>query len=185
MGGVISILKGVTAIVIVVLLSRVLHLKDMTTANQDAVIGCISYGLVVVIGGVVFWRAAMGHGCGHDHGPVAHAHGHGHNEANFQRALIAVTGVVPCSSAVIILLLALANNVMGVGIAAVAAESLGMAVTVSAVGMLGIAARSVLLRVAGGPTQPIERAERTVRLVGAAAMAGCAGLLMIGALSRL
>lgn len=99
--------------------------------------------------------------------------------------MIAVTGVVPCSSAVIILLFALANNVMGVGIAAVAAESLGMAVTVSAVGMLGIAARPVLLRVARGPTQQIERAERAVRLVGAAAMIGCAAILMIGAISRL
>lgn len=185
MGGVISLLKGLTAIAIVVVMSLFLHLKEMTTANQDAIIGCVSYGLVVAIGGVVFWRAAMGRGCGHNHGPAAHTHGHGHNEANFQRALIAVTGVVPCSSAVIILLFALANNVMGVGIAAVAAESLGMAVTVSAVGMLGIAARPVLLRVARSPTQQIERAERAVRLFGAAAMVGCAALLMIGAISRL
>jgi len=112
-------------------------------------------------------------------------HGHRRGEANFQRILIAVTGVVPCSSAVIILLFALANNVMGVGIAAVAAESMGMAVTVSAVGMLGIAARPVLLRVARGPTHQLERAERAVRLVGAAAMVRCAAPLMIGALSRL
>lgn len=185
MGGVISLLKGVTAIAIVVVMSLLLHLKEMTTANQDAVIGCISYGLVVVIGGVVFWRAATWRGCGHDHGAATHRYDHGHGGASFQRILIAATGVVPCSSAVIILLFALANNVMGVGIAAVAAESLGMAVTVSAVGMLGIAARPVLLRVARGPTQQIERAERAVRLFGAAAMVGCAGLLMIGALSRL
>ncbi|HEV2265265.1 MAG TPA: hypothetical protein VGR79_12120 [Stellaceae bacterium] len=185
MGGVISLLKGVTAIAIVVVMSLVLHLKEMTAANQDAVIGCVSYGLVVAIGGVVFWRAVTARGCGHDHGLASHTHSHGDGDENFQRILIAVTGVVPCSSAVIILLFALANNVMGVGIAAVAAESLGMAVTVSGVGMLGIAARPVLLRVARGPTQQVERAERAVRLVGAAAMMGCAGLLMIGALSRL
>lgn len=185
MGGVISILKGVTAIAIVVLMSLVLHLKEMEAANQGAVIGCVSYGLVAVIGCVVFWRAATARGCGHNHGVAAHSHLDGHDEATFQRALVAVTGIAPCSSAVIILLFALANNAMSVGIAAVAAESLGMAVTVSAVGMLGIAARPVLLRVARGPTQQIEHAERAVRLIGAAAMVGCAGLLMIGALSQL
>ncbi len=151
MGGVISILKGVTAIAIVVLMSLVLHLKEMTTANQDAVIGCISYALVVAIGGVVFWRAATARGGGPNNAPAAHAHGHGRGD----------------------------------GIAAVAAESLGMAVTVSAVGMLGIAARPVLLRVARGPSDQIERAERAVRLVGAAIMVGCAGLLMVGSLARL
>ena len=73
------------------------------------------------------------------------------------------TGVVPCSSGIIIMLFALANNAMGVGIAAVVALSLGMAVTVSAVGMLGIVARPHLLRVAQGPGLRVERAERSVK----------------------
>jgi len=191
MGGLISVLKGVTAIAIVFLMSLVLHLKELETANQGAVIGCVSYSLVVVIGCVVFWRAATGRGCEHNHQPSVLQGGrgatepHNHRDANLQRILIAVTGVVPCSSAIIIMLFALANNVMAVGIAAVAAQSLGMAVTVSAVGMAGIVARPVLVRVTQGSGHHLERAERTVRLLGAVAMVGFAGLLMLGALSRI
>lgn len=199
MGGLISALKGVTAIVLVLLLSLVLHLKELETANQGATIGCVSYALVAVIGCAVFWQAATGRGCGHGHHhhhePVDHEHApydratHKHanaiNRTGFQRTLIVVTGLVPCSSAIVIMLFALANNAMAMGIAAVVALSLGMAVTVSAVGMAGIAARPVLVWAFAGGGHYLERAERTARLLGAATMVGFAGLLMLGALSRI
>jgi nickel/cobalt transporter (NicO) family protein len=202
MGGLISMLKGATAIAIVIVMSVVLHMRELETANQGAVIGTVSYALVVVIGCMVFWRAATGRDCGHSHGlfgpdhdhgalhdhthgPVTHRHTHASATGNFQRVLIAITGIVPCSSAIIIMLFALANNVMAMGIAAVLALSLGMALTISAVGMVGIAARPVLVRIARGSSVHLERAERTVRLLGATAMVGFAGLLMIGAMSRI
>jgi nickel/cobalt transporter (NicO) family protein len=202
MGSLISMLKGATAIAVVFLMSLVLHMKELETANQGAVIGTVSYALVAVIGCIVFWRAAKGRDCSHSHGLLACGHehdaAHDHDrdnsamhrrpnsgDKNFQRTLIAITGVVPCSSAIIIMLFALANNAMGIGIAAVAALSLGMALTVSAVGMIGIVARPALVWVARGSSRHLERAERAVRLLGASAMVGFAGLLMIGALSRI
>jgi nickel/cobalt exporter len=203
MGGLISMLKGATAIAIVFLMSLVLHMKELETANQGAVIGTVSYALVAIIGCVVFWRAATGRDCGHSHRLLvsspdcSHDVAHGHDRENsvhhyahesdksVQRILIAVTGVVPCSSAIIVMLFALANNAMGMGMAAVVALSLGMALTVSAVGMAGIIMRPALVWFARGSSRHLERAERAVRLLGASAMVGFAGLLMIGALARI
>ena len=74
MGGIISFLKGTTAIAIVVLMSLVLHLKELETANEGAAIGCVSYALVILIGCVLFWRAITGRGCGHSHGLLERHH---------------------------------------------------------------------------------------------------------------
>jgi ABC-type nickel/cobalt efflux system permease component RcnA len=194
MGGLISLLKGVSAIAIVFVLSMVLHLKETATANQSAVISSVSYALVGIIACVALWRAATGRDCGHSHG--FHMHRDGRHDAdkhggeslapagrNFQRLLVIFTGLAPCSSGIIVLLFALANNALGIGIAAVVAMSLGMAVTVSMVGTIGIVARPLLISVVGGTGHRIERAERTVRLLGAAAMVGFAGLLMLSSLA--
>lgn len=151
----------------------------------------MSYGIVVAIGVVLFWQAATGRGCGHAHAPDGHGHLHGsHDDVisppwKFRRVLIAASGVAPCASAIIIMLFALANDAMGVGVAAVLALSLGMAVTVSAFGMAGIVARRLLLRVTRHPGGRVQRVERLLRLLGSAAIVGFAGLLMIGAWSRL
>jgi nickel/cobalt transporter (NicO) family protein len=186
MGGVISLMQGATAIAIVFLMSLVLHSRELRVANQGALVDCVSYGIVALIGVVLFWRAATGRG--HDHAHFGGAHGpeHEHPGARHgsRRFLIAATGVAPCASAIIIMLFALANDAMGVGIAAVLALSLGMAVTVSAVGVLGIVARRLLMRLSRGPGLSLERAERILRLVGSAAIVGFAGLLMVGALAR-
>jgi len=157
-------------------------------ANQGALVECVSYGIVALIGLVLFWRAATGRD--HTHFGAVHGAGHGHRHEHAgvrhrsRRFLIAATGVAPCASAIIIMLFALANDAMGVGVAAVLALSLGMAVTVSAVGVLSIVARRLLMRLSRGPGLSLERVERVLRLVGSAAIVGFAGLLMIGALAR-
>jgi nickel/cobalt transporter (NicO) family protein len=190
MGGVISLMQGATAIAIVFLMSLVLHSRELKVANQGALVECVSYGIVALIGLVLFWRAATGRGHDHAHFGAVHGAGHGHQHEHAgvrhrsRRLLIAATGVAPCASAIIIMLFALANDAMGVGVAAVLALSLGMAVTVSAVGVLSIVARRLLMRLSRGPGLSLERAERILRLVGSAAIVGFAGLLMIGALAR-
>jgi nickel/cobalt transporter (NicO) family protein len=188
MGGVISLMQGAMAIAIVFLMSLVLHSRELRVANQGALVDCISYGIVTLIGLVLFWRAATGRGHDHAHFGAAHGPEHEHEHAGARqggrRFLIAATGVAPCASAIIIMLFALANDAMGVGVAAVLALSLGMAVTVSAVGVFGIVARRLLMRLSRGPGLRVERAERILRLVGSAAIVGFAGLLMVGALAR-
>ena len=80
MGGVISLLQGLTAIIVVFLLSLVLKTSQMAVENNGAMVEFISYGLVVLIGLVLFYRAVTGKGHSHSHGPFGHGHGHAHHD---------------------------------------------------------------------------------------------------------
>jgi ABC-type nickel/cobalt efflux system permease component RcnA len=212
MGGVISLMQGLTAIVVVFLLSLVLKTSQMAVENNGAMIEFISYGLVVLIGLVLFWRAVTGKGHNHHHGPVsfghdhghdhdhdhqacAHGHGHDHHHhahrapapagTSFRRILTLAAGVAPCASAIIIMLFALANGAMLVGTIAVLSLSLGMGLTVSAIGVLSILARGLMKRFAGGETAAGERLERGLAIAGSVLVIGFAGALMLGAWVRL
>jgi nickel/cobalt exporter len=203
MGGVISLLQGVTAIAIVFLLSLALHAQQLQVKDRGALIEFVSYGLVAAIGVVMFWRAVTGRGCGHTHGPAGHDHhhDHAHGEAcshdhdhshahhqtsgvNFGRILTAAAGVAPCASAIIIMLFALANDAMTVGVAAVLSLSLGMGLTVSIIGVLSIVGRRFLMRLTGTGFRA-ERIERALAVAGSLAVMGFSGLLMLGAWDQL
>ncbi|HLZ65928.1 MAG TPA: hypothetical protein VKQ29_06830 [Aliidongia sp.] len=199
MGGVISLLQGVTAIIVVFLLSLVLGTSQMAVENNGAMVEFISYGLVVLIGLVLFYRAVTGKGHNHHHGPLGHGHhdhhhdhahhDHGHRPApaggSFRRILTLAAGVAPCASAIIIMLFALANGAMLVGTIAVLSLSLGMGLTVSAIGVLSILARGLMKRFAGGETAAGERLERILAIAGSVLVVGFAGALMLGAWVRL
>ena len=215
MGGVISLLQGLTAVVVVFLLSLVLKTSQMAVENNGAMVEFISYGLVVLIGLVLFYRAVTGKGHNHHHGPVSlghdhhdHHHGHDHHDhdhqacehdhghhghdlrpaapgTSFRRILTLATGVAPCASAIIIMLFALANGAMLVGTIAVLSLSLGMGLTVSAIGVLSILARGLMKRFAGGETAAGERLERALAIGGSVLVVGFAGALMLGAWVRL
>jgi ABC-type nickel/cobalt efflux system permease component RcnA len=79
MGGVISLLQGLTAIITVLILAAILHELQSQVALKGAVIEVVSYGLVVALGLVMLWRAATGQGHAHHHGPIG-APGHGHDD---------------------------------------------------------------------------------------------------------
>ena len=211
MGGIISLLQGLTAIVVVFLLSLVLKTSQMAIENNGAMVEFISYGLVVLIGLVLFYRAVTGkghnhhhgpvsfghdhhghdhHACGHDHGHHDHDHAHDHRHqapagGSFRRILTLAAGVAPCASAIIIMLFALANGAMLVGTIAVLSLSLGMGLTVSAIGVLSILARGLMKRFAGGETATGERIERALAIGGSVLVVGFAGALMLGAWIRL
>jgi nickel/cobalt exporter len=206
MGGVISLLQGLTAIVTVFILSLVLHAKQLEVQDRGALIEFVSYSLVAIIGIVMFWRAVTGRGCAHNHGPVdlghahhdegGHDHGHDHHHdhhhrptppqgLNFHRLITIAAGVAPCASAIIIMLFALANDAMTVGVGAVLALSLGMAMTVSLIGVLSIIGRKFLRRLTDGPGWRAERIERGLAIAGSISVMGFSGLLMLGAWDRL
>jgi nickel/cobalt transporter (NicO) family protein len=203
MGGIISLLQGLTAVLVVFLLSLVLNVSQMAVENNGAMVEFISYGLVVLIGLVLFYRAATGKGHTHSHGPVGHGHehhdcGHDHHShddhghhaptrsrTSFRRILTLAAGVAPCASAIIIMLFALANGALLVGTIAVLALSLGMGLTVSAIGVLSILARGLMKRFAGGETAAGERLERGLAIGGSVLVVGFAGALMLGAWVRL
>ena len=98
--------------------------------------------------------AAGGHGHHHPHG---HDHGHGHHhqhgpgghtheppEVLSMRSLLAVgasAGIIPCPSALVLLLGAIALDRVGYGLVLVVAFSLGLAGLLSAIGLLVLYAR--------------------------------------------
>ena len=70
------------------------------------------------------------------------------------RGVVLAAGLTPCASAIIILLFALANGVLAIGIVATLVMALGMSVTVSLVGVSTIAARKTLLGVMAARPAP-------------------------------
>ena len=88
-----------------------------------------------------------GHGHGHGHG---HAHGHGHGHSHGGRVeggiLALAAGMVPCPGAVLIMLYAVANNMIYPGFLLVAAMSLGIGLSICALGVGAILARQAAMR---------------------------------------
>ena len=202
MGGAMSLLQGLTAIVAVLVLAVILHELQTKVQMQGALIELISYGLVALLGLVMLWRAATGKAHGHHHGPLpaehhdhdhdhAHNHGHDHHHApadrrpGFRAILTLFGGLAPCASAIIIMLFSLANDALLIGAVAVLALSLGMGLTVSAIGILSVVARDFMRRLARGSPERGERIERLLALAGSLAVVGFSTLLMLGAWDRL
>ncbi|HXF98727.1 MAG TPA: hypothetical protein VNJ46_08975, partial [Gaiellaceae bacterium] len=125
-------------------------------------------GLLVVTVGVSVLRARLrrargsasggahphrdgGDGHRHEHGRHHHPHGHGHHhdEAPTTRGILGVglaAGVLPCPSALVVLLSAIALHRIGFGLALIVAFSLGLAATVTAIGLLAVLARRSFAR---------------------------------------
>ena len=95
------------------------------------------------------------HGHGHDHAHD-HEHGHGHDHHHHDvpdqlswRSLIALGvsgGILPCPSALIVLLSAIALHRLAFGMALIAAFSLGLAAVISGVGLIALSARRLFAR---------------------------------------
>jgi len=150
----------ISAVVIVLALAFVLGGASMDIMGQARLVEIIAYGLIVAIG---LWRLIAGlrgdpHCHDHDHG---HSHDHRHDLAGAPLAaapgwtgrlrqflkpdamlgMLTVAGAVPCSGSMILLLFALANGVLLVGLAATLSIALGMALTLIALGFAAVALR--------------------------------------------
>jgi len=90
------------------------------------------------------------HGHGHDHG-----HGH-HDHGDLRpRALLAMgasAGLIPCPSALVVLLGAVAQHQIGLGMVLIVAFSAGLAATLTGLGLLVVAAGRVSARLSGART---------------------------------
>jgi ABC-type nickel/cobalt efflux system permease component RcnA len=114
--------------------------------------------LVVGVGAAVLrrrLRASDPHGHahhhGHEHGAHAH-HGHHdhHHEASARGGILGVgvaAGLLPCPSALVVLLSAIALHRIGFGFALVVAFSLGLAATITGIGLVAVLARRAFSRV--------------------------------------
>ena len=102
-------------------------------------------------------RAARAHGHGHSHGHAhdhSHGHDHGHGHAAHddplpRRGLIALGvsgGIIPCPSALVVLLARDLPAQIALGLLLIVAFSLGLAATLTGLGLLVVRATSVLQR---------------------------------------
>ena len=91
----------------------------------------------------------------HDHGPHAHGHhhhDHGHHhqdERVTSRGVLGVgiaAGLLPCPSALVVLLSAIALHRIGFGFALIMAFSLGLAATITGIGLVAVLARKTFGR---------------------------------------
>jgi nickel/cobalt transporter (NicO) family protein len=138
-------------------------------------------GLMVVAIGAAVLRARFrshrhghGHHYGHDH---SHSHGEGHphvETAVTRRSLIAMgaaAGLIPCPSALVVLLGALAQHEVALGLLLIVAFSVGLAGTLTALGLLVVYARGIL-----------PRGRMTGRLATALPAASALAIVLVGCL---
>jgi nickel/cobalt transporter (NicO) family protein len=105
--------------------------------------------LVVLVGASVLrqrLRSRKHHpGHGHDHGHEHHHHHpHEHDDALTSKGILGVgvaAGLLPCPSALVVLLSAIALHRIGLGLALIVAFSLGLAATITAIGLVAVFAR--------------------------------------------
>jgi ABC-type nickel/cobalt efflux system permease component RcnA len=115
----------------------------------------VSGVLVVAVGASVLRQRlrSRGHheGHSHDHGHHQdhdHHHHHDHEELT-SRGILGVgvaAGLLPCPSALVVLLSAIALHRIGLGLALIVAFSLGLAATITAIGLVAVLARRTFAR---------------------------------------
>jgi nickel/cobalt exporter len=112
--------------------------------------------LVVGVGAVVLrqrLRGRAGHGHSHDghHHHGAHHHEHHHDDDRLtSRGILGVgvaAGLLPCPSALVVLLSAIALHRIGLGLALIVAFSIGLAATITGIGLVAVFARRAFSRV--------------------------------------
>jgi ABC-type nickel/cobalt efflux system permease component RcnA len=108
--------------------------------------------LVIAVGASVFWnrwrhRRVHEHSCPRDQ---EHGHPHGHAHEHPERGILGIgvaAGLLPCPSALVVLLSAIALHRIGFGLALILAFSVGLAATITTIGLLAVLARRVFSRV--------------------------------------
>lgn len=125
------------------------------------------------------------HHHGHEHAPLAHDHGGGHVHSHVPDevslgsliALGASGGLVPCPSALVVLLSAIALGRIGLGLILLVAFSLGLAGVLMAIGLMVLYAKHLL------PESKKSAAHPAFRLIPvlSAAVIVCIGILMTAA----
>jgi nickel/cobalt transporter (NicO) family protein len=97
----------------------------------------LASGLLVVGVGASVLRSRIRHRRAHAHGP----HHHHHHDARGLLGIGIAAGLLPCPSALVVLLSAIALHRIGLGLALILAFSVGLAATITAIGLVAVLAR--------------------------------------------
>ncbi|MCX7353688.1 MAG: hypothetical protein NTY59_02445 [Alphaproteobacteria bacterium] len=183
MGAQIAFFHVISAIVIVSLADLLLRRSFGGMAGEIPAVRIASYGSILLIGLIMLVqsvRHAFGRG-GHSHHHHHHdgcAHGHGAH----QGLLAFGVGLIPCTGAVLIMLYALANDIVLAGAAMVAAIGVGMAATMAGLGLLAVAARRFMTKMFAHHQEGGGRLGLVLEIGGALAITLLGGLLLAASL---
>jgi nickel/cobalt transporter (NicO) family protein len=172
-GTAISFLQAVTSIVLVAALGALLGQHGFDVLGRSVWVEAASYALIVAIGLVMTVSAVRGHHHDHD----------GHRRVG--AGMVIAAGVTPCASALIIMLFALTNGVLLIGIGATLVMAVGMSLTTSLVGVLAILGRRTMMIALPGSPRVRDRVSIGLSVAGGVVIAVLGVLLFAGAWARL
>jgi nickel/cobalt transporter (NicO) family protein len=95
-------------------------------------------------------RGTAGHHHGHSHGHGHHHHGHDHDHALSGRRLLGIGvsgGIIPCPTALVVLLAAISLHRIGYGLVLILAFSAGLALAMTGIGVAAVTAKRTFDRV--------------------------------------
>jgi nickel/cobalt exporter len=116
-------------------------------------------------------HGAGGHDHDHTHDHNAHAHGSPPPSAGWAArpwAAITAVGIRPCSGAIIVLVFALSQGLLAVGIAATLIMAVGTGLTVATLAVIAVTAKGLALRLAGVEEGSAGLFIRAIEIAGAA-----------------
>jgi ABC-type nickel/cobalt efflux system permease component RcnA len=186
MGGQIALFHVVSAIVIVSALHFVLQRTLSTPVDQLQILKVVSYGGILAVG-LVMLVASVRRLLGHAHEGHEHHHHHGcsHGASLAQGGLLSLAvGLIPCSGAVLVLLYALANDIVFSGVLMTLSIAAGMAVTLALIGFGAIyARRRAVSRQSERPPGRLQRVLSTsLGILGPLLISALGAVLFVGAL---
>jgi nickel/cobalt exporter len=116
--------------------------------NLTAGVAVVAVGLAVLGSRCSDWRHERAHAHGHHH-HHHHDHGHGHEHDLSRRGLLAVGisgGILPCPSALVVLLAAISLHRVAFGLVLILAFSAGLALSITGVGLVAVLAKRTFAR---------------------------------------
>jgi ABC-type nickel/cobalt efflux system permease component RcnA len=186
-GFLISGLQVASSIALVGVLALGLGYRGMEIVDRTAGVELVSYALIIAVGLYMVGAAIM---LERRHDAAAHDPDRSRPPRrsaipHVTGAAVLAAGVTPCPSAIIVLLFALANGALAVGMVACLVMAIGMGLTVSAVGLAAIGGRRALLRPLHGGARSLVWAARGLTVLAGLGLVAVGGWLAVGAWSRL
>lgn len=198
-----SFAQALTAILAVTILALLLGLGGRATAAAVPLIERVSFVALIALGGWLLWRSLKTfwdnpapqhdlahHDHNHDHAHCSH-HGHAHLPApadiakagdwRSQLGMILAVGLRPCTGGILVMLFALSQGALLIGIASTFLMSLGTALTVSALAIVTLLSKNLALRLAGSTDNRLTaKIETGLRIAGGFAILLMGVFLLIG-----